>query len=343
MRLSLLLLMVGFFATPAEAYPEFVRHGYFSCTSCHVSPGGGGALTEYGRGFEAEKLATFVRKDEELPLHGLVGPTPPWLVVGGNMRQIQTVTESARSRDGRYIPMQRDLEACVHPGPVFVCATEDFQDKRTRRASVRGDIGENFTLRAGRFLPRYGLMIANHTSAIRQGLGFDQDAETDQVEATFLSERVEVTAAKGFGRKRGDLPKAETGSAFFSASEKTRLGASYHRAKETRTIGVNVATALGDQWFLLAEVDEQIVPHKRAAVSFLRLGYELARGFFPYVTHEVTFKNVEYGATRRDLYGYGLQWFPRPHFELDTLFGHALSRETMSYASAAYLLLHYHL
>lgn len=361
-------------ASTAFGYPEFARYGYFSCTSCHVSPGGGGALTDYGRSFEAERLATFFKKDEELLLHGAIGATPPWLVVGGNFRQIQTLTETSRSKDGRWIPMQRDVEVCVHPGPAWACVTGGIvkpasiqPDGRpvygARRANLRVDIGENFLVRAGRFMPRYGLMIANHTSSIRQGLGFDQYAETDQLEATFVSERLEVALARGFGRKLplpeatdDDAAPATTLTVAAAATEKTRVGLSYHHESDDEgTVqkgGIFTAATLGDATFLLAEIDHMLSRTDRApgdtvvlrsAASHARLGYETTRGLFPYLLHEASFRDLTDGATRRDTFGLGIQWFPRPHFEIDAFAGHVLSHEAMTYANAAYLLVHYHL
>lgn len=380
--LALLWLAAGLLATSeVQAYPEFVRHGYFSCTSCHVSPGGGAALTEYGRSFAAERLATWAAKvvdperGEERFLHGVTPPLPSWLIIGGNIRQIQTVTESARSRDGRWIPMQRDAEACLVGGPTWTCATVGITRQAPttddgkaryglRRVSVRLDVGESLVLRAGRFAPRYGLMIANHTSPIRQGLGLDQDSDEDQVEATWVSETFEVALSRGFGRPL-ELPVPDDPAADVTAysltgayalRDKTRLGASYRRTRAsdftTHTAGTFLASELGDSAFLLAEVDQKAVvrddadvaPHiTRSVMSHARVGFEVYRGVLPYVLHEVAFKDITEGDTRADTYGYGAQWFPRPHFELDAFAGHVLSRATNSYASVAYLLLHYHL
>jgi hypothetical protein len=365
----------------ATAYPEFVRHGYFSCTSCHVSPGGGGALTDYGRSFAAERLTTWVAKveaperGEERFLHGAAPALPTWLVLGGNFRQIQTVTESSRSRDGRWIPMQRDVEACLVGGSTWTCATVGVTRPATttddgkarygmRRVSLRVDVAESLVLRAGRFAPRYGLMIANHTSPVRQGLGLDQDSDEDQLEATWMSELFEIALARGFGRPLElavpDDPSkdvtAHTLTGALALRETTRVGLSYRRTREadvtTHTAGFFVASELGEPAFLLAEVDQRAIVRDDAAVgthisrsvmSHARLGYEAHRGVLPYLLHEVAFKDITDGATRSDTYGYGVQWYPRPHFELDVLSGHVLSRATNTYASVAYLLIHYHL
>jgi len=40
-------------AAPAAATPNMIRLGYPTCASCHLSPQGGGLLTNYGRGIDA--------------------------------------------------------------------------------------------------------------------------------------------------------------------------------------------------------------------------------------------------------------------------------------------------
>ncbi|MFM8315618.1 MAG: hypothetical protein ACKOA8_15160, partial [Deltaproteobacteria bacterium] len=66
--------IVGIFLSSSLAlsYPEFIRHGYMNCTSCHVSPTGGGALTEYGRSLSDEVLSRWSRPGESGFLYGLL-------------------------------------------------------------------------------------------------------------------------------------------------------------------------------------------------------------------------------------------------------------------------------
>src|ERR1700750_3042760 len=40
-------------AASGEATPNMIRLGYPPCASCHLSPQGGGLLTDYGRGIDA--------------------------------------------------------------------------------------------------------------------------------------------------------------------------------------------------------------------------------------------------------------------------------------------------
>jgi len=340
-------------ATDAAAYPEFVRNGYFSCTSCHVSPGGGSTLTDYGRSFAGEKVATWARPGEEKLV-----PTPEWFLLGANVRNVQTNVETSRAKEGRWIAMQRDVDVCLKLGPTHTCATaglkgEEKDEFGLRKGYVRGDVGESFIVRAGRFFPRFGLMIANHTSPVRRGLGFDAGSETDQVEGTFVSEKLEITAYRDFGkpvRFPGDdkdaneaVEKATGGTVAVALGDKSRAGASYRRQQDTHTSGAFTAVGLSETTFVLAEIDQRRIKDLRAAASHLKVGHEVTRGVVPYLLHEADVADLRDGETRKDTYGLGLQWFPRPHFEIDAFYGHMLLRRDFSYASAGYLILHFYL
>src|SRR6266581_5004551 len=53
MRKQILFLLISLgAATPLSAHPYFIRLGYSTCTTCHVSPQGGSILTAYGEGVE---------------------------------------------------------------------------------------------------------------------------------------------------------------------------------------------------------------------------------------------------------------------------------------------------
>jgi hypothetical protein len=237
-----------------------------------------------------------------------------------------------------------------------------------RKAMLRADIGEHVVLRAGRFYPRYGLMIANHTAAIRQGLGFGPDTETDQLEATYVAEQLEVAVASDLGRvvrfasetkdENDAFPRGLTATVATPIGTMSRVGLSYRRTKEgggdevQHTAGLFGAIGVSESTFVLAEIDQRATEGpdaasgdriKRLLTSYLKIGTELTRGVVPYLQHEVLFRDLTDGTTRQDTYGVGLQWFPRPHLELDTFAGHVLIRSDSSYATAGYLLLHYYL
>src|SRR5579863_6263682 len=88
--ISLLLLLI---ASPAQAYPWMIRHGYTGCTPCHADPSGGaGVLTAYGRAQSDLLLRSrYGNTSEEADatsglLFGLVQPAEG-LRLGGDFRE----------------------------------------------------------------------------------------------------------------------------------------------------------------------------------------------------------------------------------------------------------------
>jgi hypothetical protein len=61
-------LFLSTIAMSAEATPNMIRLGYPTCASCHLSPQGGGLLTEYGKGIDAaQTLRPEELKSSEIP------------------------------------------------------------------------------------------------------------------------------------------------------------------------------------------------------------------------------------------------------------------------------------
>src|SRR3954447_1937555 len=52
-RAAIAALLLSAIAGSAEATPNMIRLGYPTCASCHLSPQGGGLLTNYGKGIDA--------------------------------------------------------------------------------------------------------------------------------------------------------------------------------------------------------------------------------------------------------------------------------------------------
>ena len=60
-------------ARPSEAEPRFLSKQYTRCTTCHISPTGGGLLSAYGRSLSHRELST---TGAPMPSHGEMDPKP---------------------------------------------------------------------------------------------------------------------------------------------------------------------------------------------------------------------------------------------------------------------------
>jgi hypothetical protein len=370
-NLRILTTVIGFgFFSRADALPDFVRFGYPNCSSCHVSPSGGSILTDYGRSFAAERLSSFTSSNEENFGHGAISAKPDWLLIGGNFRNIQSFIETPDKRRGRWINMQRDVDLCLKNTDSYLCSTGGILSHSStnpsgkssyglRKVFVRHDFNEYLTGRIGRFYPRFGLMIPNHTSPIRTGVGFEAMGETDQAELTYTDEMFEVGIGYEFNdrlrinhsdRIKDQQPALSINFAI-AASESTRVGVStrrVHAASELQAAGVFTSLALGEDIYLMSEIDrikEGISPalRKFKTTSHHKLGVEYMRGLVQYLQFESETISSSRGRTLTRSYGLGFQYFPRPHFEFDLFGGQLLSDQHGKAVNIAHLLVHYYL
>ncbi|HVV82128.1 MAG TPA: hypothetical protein VHE35_03585 [Kofleriaceae bacterium] len=198
-------------ATPAAGYPYFqLTSGNDTCSACHVSPSGGGPLTEWGRGESGDTLA---RGGDGAFLHGAV-ELPAWLDVGGDVRLAALVNDvgSANGAERALFPMQAELSVHAHGGGWHVIAAAGLLDAVRQapvaateqpaapwlvspahyvlwRAGERGPYA-----RAGKFATPYGLGLADHTTYVRRQPGLGLDEEPYAVSAGYLGAAWDVHA-----------------------------------------------------------------------------------------------------------------------------------------------------
>jgi hypothetical protein len=375
--------VLGFFVTGpmARAFPEMSRFGYFSCSTCHVSPSGGSLLTPYGRSIAVEKLSTWGEPAEGLPLHGLgasKGSPPPsdgaprqpwlpsWLLLGGDLRMMQLDFQNADRQDGRWIRMQSDLTVgLVLPKATFVLSGGPRGEIRSRpdlsgkisfrQYYIKSDLGDT-SLRLGRFYPKFGLGIPQHHTFVRRNLGFDQGQENLNGELTWFAETHEVTLTRMMGARKQEADGSDEkgyslGYAYF-LSGKHRIGINGLTGKNPvqsrQVVGVFGSFALSEKWFLLAEENRQTIrpiqgnPYDQI-IFYHRLGYEVIQGLIPSLIVEGIAPQIRDLKTRRESIGMGVQWFPRPHFDIDSMVGMTLNHSDYSFSTTAYIIGHYYL
>lgn len=331
--------LLHLFVSPdIQAFPEMVRHGYANCTSCHVSPSGGGVLTTYGRELSKEILSTWSGEREHLPLYGAVELPKP-LRLGGDIRTVQIYKDTPEVREGRYFLMQADIEAAWvteqftavatvgrDPGSPY---TQDDDEWLSRRHYILLPFASNMSVRAGRFLRNYGLMIPDHTSEIRGGLNWGQGTETYNAEFNVQEENYAISITGVGGRPDDEDVVSEKGfaaraSRFFMS--KFKLGANYFYGRTTDQVGrelygLDWSLGFNERTYWLGEFDwvrtaPQGQPLNEGWVSYNRFGYEILKGFDLYLVHEARKSDRRRSELDSNRYGPGLQWSPRPHLIL---------------------------
>jgi hypothetical protein len=382
MKTILLVLLAVLFAAPAaQAYPEMVRHGYVNCTSCHVSPSGGGILTQYGRQLSRDVLSTWGKEGEEGFAYSIM-KSPEWLNLGGDFREAYLYVNSPSTSQGRSIFMQADLEAAVSIGKEWtVDATAGYKDPDARGTVLNSTTADHFlsrrhyvnyrpletlSFRVGKFSYNYGINMADHTTIVRGGLAGartglginDEGYETYNFEAAWIGENFStfVTAiagrpdAKDLGREKG----ANLNSSM-AIGETSKVGVSYLYAKKdtgNRSVfGPYGIIGFTKNFFLLTEIDFQSNHPTMVGVSpetqwgfgdYFRLDYEWHQGCHVFLTHEQGRFDFRSDQTGLHEYGLGAQFFPRPHFELEMTWQKQSFASLESSIDVAFLMGHFY-
>lgn len=352
------------FGALAHAYPENIRHGYVNCTSCHVSPTGGGALTPYGRGLSSELMSTWSYKNEEGFLHGAIKEEqmPEWLMIGGDVRVGQTYNDTPTFTEKRLIWMQEDFEVAVKHKQVTLDLEfghiEDPGRERwgSRRYFAMLNLTDEVTARVGRFYPQFGINVADHYVPTRATLGFQEGQERDNAELAWNGENWSAFAT--VSQQPGEIPQSsreKSGALQLNRNiaDSSKVGASVwygtSDVASRKMLGLHALAGFTKRLFLLSEVDHQWLTAKatdaetRGIYMYSRLGYEITKGLIAFGQAEYTQSDLTRGGGERDAYGPGLQWFPRPHFELVATWRKLRTRtQGTAFGDYGFLLGHYY-
>jgi len=204
-----------------------IRHGYTTCSVCHVDPSGAGLLTAYGRAQSELLLSTRYSKraesegEEASPrseaFFGVL-PLPEWLLVGGWLREgYLWNTSDGKLVDKRFLQMRADLGAHVSVGrfrangtlgvangasaalaqQAWVTSNADKEGlnlvSREHWAGAEFADGAVF-VRAGRMNLPFGLRNIEHFSWVRS----ETRTDTNQAQSHGLA------ASFAFGQWRGE-------------------------------------------------------------------------------------------------------------------------------------------
>jgi hypothetical protein len=199
--LALGIAMVGLAAGRAHAYPQFELSKDQSCAGCHISPAGGGPLSENGMAV-AESISKFGTAPEFM--YGKV-TTPEWLTLGGDLRGAAGYMQTPQ----RYLvafPMQTDLYAVAQKGNIDVHVTLGYRPPEYRNEALTtiwsrehyvrweqdGSTHQGLGVRVGRFMPVFGLRFAEHTIYTRRYGGTPLYSDTYGAAVFYNNDQIEA-------------------------------------------------------------------------------------------------------------------------------------------------------
>lgn len=339
MLLTLFLILL--FPLNVFAFAENIRHGYINCTTCHVSPAGGGLINDYGRELSRDILSTWGLEGREVqPFYGIL-PKPSWLNYGGDARYIQTYLDNPYVKQARSFTMQADLEAAVYVKQFTGVGTYGIirntrngvtqETYGSRRHYVIGKLDQEKYVRAGKFNANFGINTPDHIIATKRGLNFDQSNETYNLELGHIGQNLTVMGTAIFGRPDDKvLDKDEGGivSVSYGFLKSHKVGYNYYKATNNKTRrdihGIFGIFGFTPSLYLLSEFDLQNSQSKKAnsrtihgLYYYQKLGFEIVQGLHLYASHDLTRANLNLDHNKVYNVGPGIIWYPRPHFEFN--------------------------
>ena len=195
------LAAVWFSGGQAHAYPQFQLAYDQTCTGCHISPAGGRLLNENGLNL-AETNALFADKPEVM--YGAF-KLPSWFNLGGDFRSAAGYMHTP-TNILTFFPMQYELYTAFTSGAFSLHVNagprpaQEGNENATRVWSREHYLmwtqkpGESNSLfvRLGRFMPVYGLRLAEHPVYTRQYGNTRLYSETYGVNVAWVSQKFET-------------------------------------------------------------------------------------------------------------------------------------------------------
>lgn len=372
-----LVLTIILISIPVQvlAVPEAPRFRKSSCTSCHVSTGGSGILTDFGRNFAAERLATWAQPEEEYLLHGSVKPNP-YIMAGGDARWVYSSYQIGQVRKENFWRMQTDLELALNIQNLWIHGAlgtkpagpqsdqRDHVKIKTRAYSVRYDFFDQHLLaRLGLFIPKFGLMTADHTTYTRIASDQGPENEQTQFEITLQDDENEITFAALSNSRAQDSDRQPKQGFNMSVAKmlgtRNRINLGLIKTKfsttkfirQTSSFVLSTVLTFNEKLFLLLEAtrttDKSITDSRQleldSSAIFTSLNYELFRGFTPFLRFELWNYDFARDAYQKIRYGFGANWHPRPHFQTEIKILRETSSLDRSYQKlSTELILHYY-
>lgn len=231
----------------AHAYPQYQLARDQTCSGCHTSPAGGGLLTENGLAV-AEGKSQLGHAPEFM--YGKL-PLPDWLQLGGDLRGAGGYIQTPE-RVLAAFPMQAELYARAVFGSVSLYVTGGSRPGQVQDDGTLGlpvwsrehylqwqqnpGEGTGLFVRAGRFMPVFGLRFAEHPMYLRRYGGTPLYSETYAAAIEYVDPRFEVHATGFVEDPVMDPVRHNSGGALYAEV----------RLSETLQVGAGGMAELGD-------------------------------------------------------------------------------------------------
>ncbi|MDD4975893.1 MAG: hypothetical protein PHY93_16165 [Bacteriovorax sp.] len=299
-------------------------------------------MTPYGRELSRAVVSTWGAKNEQYFAYNAIPALSKndKVLVGAFIRGLQAIRDDKQAREARAILMQADADIAYNEKNWAVLGSIGRQEIRSglksdsrlfsRRhyAIYRYNYSNQF--RAGKFLQFYGLNDPNHQLYVRKYLNFGFDTESYNAEYSYLGENFNFYLTPTFGNLGDEhsqnKEKGISASMSYFFWDKQKAGLSAYRGTETFTnritYGVWGIFSFHPKIFTMHELDFQDKKIKATGikesgyVTSNKINYEYIRGLIGFLSYDLANLNPVNISSRKFAYGAGVQFFPRPHFEI---------------------------
>jgi hypothetical protein len=357
--LAALSLLLG--ASVLGAEPMFLSKQYTRCTSCHYSPTGGGLLTPYGRSLSRQELSTTRRSYPSVPpppegtgeesfLWGVLGNRLGPVSLGIDLRpSILGLDVGGPTSSSRSLLMTADLLAAWH-GHGFTAYAEvgrkppigqDNAGIYSYEHWVAYQSPRGLGVRAGRFLPAYGIRLADHTAFTRSLLGFDKYDQVYALEVSHSGDKHLLQVSVGPGSADAIVhgnphPFTATGRLQWDLGPRTALVFSGLYRGGTTLVpsnhagGVAFGIAPTKRLSIWTEADVQFQQGSPGSPAYSLLnetGIEVFRGLWLKISPQL---RTDYGNTSAGVFRWVVEadMLPRTHWNVDVSYYHDKTRGT---------------
>ncbi len=364
MRTLFLLLAMTLLAATASAEPTFLAKQYTRCTACHYSPTGGGLLTPYGRLLSQRELSTWGRATpapeagaeddphgEQAFLYGALGDALGPVHLGLELRPSHLRIAFPGGHQEMNLQMNLDLVGALQKNGWTAYGTVGREPPNSAVRNGRTlsepafisyehwisyQIDEGFRIRAGRFLPAYGVRFADHTTYSRSSLDLDRNDQVYGLEVggTIGPSLVQVMVSPGKAEtilhnrdQRGVSTAARW--QFDLAPRATLVGSAFYRHStrvdpESGAVGAAFGIAPASHVSIWTEVNADLQTEAvggRSWVVVNETSVEVYRGIWLKFSPQLRTSGEEAGSSRVRL-GFAADLLPRTHWNVNLGYYH---------------------
>lgn len=337
MKVALIVIAVAVaLAGRADAYPQFQLSRDVACASCHISPAGGGILNENGLNV-ADTMSTYGTPPD--PFYGRY-ELPSWFLLSGDLRGAGGYVFQQKSQ-GAFFPMQAEIDVAARGHGFTAYATVGAQAGDSSRPwtfalfrehylmwQSNPDQVEGMYIRAGRFMPVYGLRFAEHNFFVRRYGQTPLYGETYGAAVEYIQKAWEVHATVFAADPLQDPIERGNGIAVYAEARfgKTQVGVESRYAKSPQDERI-AGGVTAKQWIpsanLLLEAEVQTIRQSFVAggnrvqvVSQLLGTWFFHDGWMLDVGASQFDSDTSIAKTDMEAFDANVRWFTTSHLEL---------------------------